>query len=699
MHGPDGSHIVPTASAEPNLVTTTHHDMTITGSDGKPVEGAVVRSVITEKASPAVPVHQTVSEFEAESKGYSFHFTYSAAGEYVLNQDVVLPDGKQVPVSFDIHVEPVATSGEEEHAHGPNIPLIFGGIAAAILALAIAYRLGKKAGGPPTPLAGVLGLMLLFGGLAPLAYANGDEDGHAHGPNGEHLPPSASEGKAAPQFRAFANEDDATTATQTVDGYTFVLSLENEAVEPDRSEVTVSEADADIIGLKTAKAVASTTAGGLQATGKVSANPNGLVKVDARASGRIVRLGALPGTEVTRGQVLAVIESTDLADAIAAHRTAVADVAQSQAGVKVAESSLVAVRSELEIATRNLARQRQLVAAGAFASPALDAARKDVSAAKSATESAEVEVSRLTSLVSRLRDGFASGVVSRRDVEQADADLAAAKSGLADRQNQLRIADTVLEREEAIAARGLRNAKEVDEAQARLDLARSGVQSASSRVAQAKADLNRAQTSVRLAADQIRLLGGSTRGSSQVLITAPISGEVEERMVSVGQTVAQGEALYELLNAEVVWVLADIYEKDIPKVRLGQRIEVVPDAYPERVYVGEVAFIHKDVDPETRTTAVRIVIDNPGEMLKQDMFVKVILQTDPESLVTIPTAAVQSDKGLDVVFVQIEPGRFRRQLVQVVSKIGDRTVVRGIDVGQTVATSGSYQLLSMAGGR
>lgn len=160
-----------------------------------------------------------------------------------------------------------------------------------------------------------------------------------------------------------------------------------------------------------------------------------------------------------------------------------------------------------------------------------------------------------------------------------------------------------------------------------------------------------------------------------------------------------GEPLFELLNAAVVWVVADVYEKDIPKVAVGQRIEVIADAYPDKVYAGEVAFIHNEVDPQTRTTPVRIVIDNPGERLKQDMFVRVLLGTDDAQLVLVPTAAVQKEKGLDVVFVRVRDGVFRRTLVQVQRVVGNRTVVKGVEPGSVVATAGSYQLMSLGGAR
>lgn len=134
-------------------------------------------------------------------------------------------------------------------------------------------------------------------------------------------------------------------------------------------------------------------------------------------------------------------------------------------------------------------------------------------------------------------------------------------------------------------------------------------------------------------------------------------------------------------------------------VRVGQRMEVVADAYPDRVYEGRVAFIHNEVNPQSRTTQVRVVIENAGERLKQDMFVRVVLGTGDEQLVTVPTSAVQRKEGLDYVFVQEKEGVYRQTLVHVLKAVGNRSVVKGVEAGRVVATSGSYQLLSLGGGQ
>ncbi|HLO99665.1 MAG TPA: efflux RND transporter periplasmic adaptor subunit, partial [Fimbriimonas sp.] len=499
--------------------------------------------------------------------------------------------------------------------------------------------------------------------------------------------------------RAYLGPNQEESATKTVDGYKFVLTIENEVVKPDRDLVTVSKQQMDLIGLKTASAAVSGSATGLQTTGKVSANPNGLVKVNSRTNGRVVRLGALPGTSVQQGQVLAVIESADLAEAQSNYRQAVAELARSKAGISVAEASVSSAKSEVQIASRTLERQTRLAQAGEFSAPSVERAKSELSEVRSNLESATAEASRLEKLVTRLRAGVQSGVVAQRDLDRAVSELSEATSQKGDLTNQLKIAQGSLAREEAIAKQGLRNSREVDQARAQLELARSSLKSAESRLAQARADAAAVQSTIRVAKDQIGLYGGVVGGGNTITVTAPISAEVEHRLVSVGQTIVAGELLYDLLNADIVWVLADVYEKDVPKVRVGQSMKVVADAYPDEVYEGKVAFVHNEVDPQTRTTQVRIVLQNPGERLKQNMFVRVILGVGSSSAVTVPSSAVQNDKGIDVVFVEEKPGIFRRTLVQVKGSFGDRTIVEGVESGKKVVTTGSYQLLSIGGQR
>jgi membrane fusion protein, heavy metal efflux system len=701
MHGPDGRHIVaPQASGGAQKFILSHHDMRIEGPDGKIVLGCKVDSTISRKGKPDDVIHTEHNAYEPENEVYGSHMTYKEPGEYVISQAVTLPDGKTTSVEFPVYVPAVAgTATEPEHEHGPNYPLIIGGIVAGLLVLFGVYKLGQKnarVGGATLLVLALIGAV----SLSNFAWAQEEEEGHMHGADGRHIVAPDAAKSAGPMLKAYPAPNHGESAEKVVDGIKFVLSIENEEMTPDPDLVAIGQEQAKLIGLKTASVQLSSTAGGLQTTGQVSANPNGMVVVNARASGRIVSLGALPGTTVTRGTSLAVIESPELGEAQAAFKRAVAEVTQANASVRIAQSGISAAETRFNVAQRTLTRQKQLAATGAFALPSLEAAKSAVSRAEKEVSAAETSVRSLEVRVGQLEQGVASGVVARRELEAATAELETAKSGQADAQRQVRLANEALAREEAIAAKGLRNAKEVDLAQSEVDIARSVLSSSRNGLLQARADLSRAQSMVRVARDQIALFGGGGGGGNRVVIMAPISGEIERRSVSVGQTVAVGQELYELLNAEVVWVLSDVYEADIPKVRIGQKVEVVADALPGRTYPGEVAFVHNEVDEKTRTTKVRIVVHNSGERLKQNMFVRVQLGTGGRGQTLVPTAAVQTTGGVSVVFVEEVHGTYRRTVVQTAGTLGDRTIIKsGLEPGKKVVTDGAYQLAGMAGAR
>lgn len=698
MHGPDGRHVLlETGTAGPTSFVVAHHDLSIKASDGTAVLDARVLTSIAPKATPDDAALIAMSTFEPENNVYAAMYAYTKAGEYQVTKDVEFADGREFSLQFPIYVlETGGESAEEEHPHGPGVLPIFLGLVVACVGLYGAFVVGKRSARKGSGIAGVLVLAVAAFSLSATSSAGGEEAGHMHGPDGRHV---LLEGAAAPtggvQFRAFTTPDQGTTATQTVDGVTFTLTIENEEIAPNLDLVAVTPEQAELIGLQTVKAEVSDMGTGLQATGRVSSNPDGSVSVNARVGGRVVSLGALPGSKVRRGQALVVLESPELAEAQSAWRSAQAEETHAQAGLTIAQSGVAAAKAEAEVAERELARQKSLAAAGEFASPSLEAARKAESEARAAYASARSEHQRLQSTLERQRRGQAAGVVAVADLERTQAEFMSAQAAHADAEVRLEVSQSALAREEAIASQGLRNAKEIEAAQARLVMAQSGVRSAQNRQAQATADVARTLSTTQSASERVRLLGGTPGGGSRTTLTAPIDAVVETRRASVGQTVAAGEPLFNLLNNDSVWVTVDVFEKDLPKVRVGQSLEVVSEAYPDRVYEGRVASIQNLVNPETRTTQVQVAIDNAGGYLKRDMFVQVLLASGDGEVVMVPSSAIQRRDGLDYVFVQQSETAYRRQMVRVVMAVGDRRVVQGLENGSVVATTGSYQLLSM----
>jgi cobalt-zinc-cadmium efflux system membrane fusion protein len=165
--------------------------------------------------------------------------------------------------------------------------------------------------------------------------------------------------------------------------------------------------------------------------------------------------------------------------------------------------------------------------------------------------------------------------------------------------------------------------------------------------------------------------------------------------VNAGEVVTAGQTLATIVNTATVWVESDVFEKDLPRIRVGQRVAIGADAVPGRTFEGTISYIGGEVNPETRAVRVRTVVPNRGELLKPNMFVRVVIASGRGSAVTVPQAALQEQGGEPVVFVAESEGAYRRRVVQAGPVLGDQVVIEaGVKAGERVVTHGSYQLLA-----
>jgi cobalt-zinc-cadmium efflux system membrane fusion protein len=143
-----------------------------------------------------------------------------------------------------------------------------------------------------------------------------------------------------------------------------------------------------------------------------------------------------------------------------------------------------------------------------------------------------------------------------------------------------------------------------------------------------------------------------------------------------------------------VWVLADVYEKDVARVKREGMVAVRVDAYPDRTFTGTVTHVSDIIDPATRAAKVRCVVDNRDGALKLDMFAKVTLGTaEDRNAVTVPVDAIQQVDNQAVVFVRQSETRFERRDVQVGRRSGDRVeILAGLNDGDNVVGKGSFYL-------
>lgn len=201
---------------------------------------------------------------------------------------------------------------------------------------------------------------------------------------------------------------------------------------------------------------------------------------------------------------------------------------------------------------------------------------------------------------------------------------------------------------------------------------------------------------VRVDKDQIicRMTGASTK--EVVEIRAPASGVIVADFARPGNTVSPVSPIHTIANFSQLPASFDVYEKDVGKVKLGQSVYAYASAYPDKTFEGEVVFISPRVDENTFTMKIRVLIENPDDLLKPGMFIRgEILLEDGAEHVAIPSFSIQNLDGIDVVFVQDEKESFIPTEVEVTYAGHEQTLVKGdVNPGDDIVVKGAYILKS-----
>lgn len=219
---------------------------------------------------------------------------------------------------------------------------------------------------------------------------------------------------------------------------------------------------------------------------------------------------------------------------------------------------------------------------------------------------------------------------------------------------------------------------------------------------QAESDKNQAQADLNAAEQGLKILGiknpnglATAAASSQIPVLAPISGEVVERLVSPGQVVQAGQTqAFTISDLSTVWVLANVYQSDLAYIRQGDDVVVQTDAYPNAFH-GRISYVAPALDPNTRTLQARIVVDNPGEKLKKDMYCTVTVTAGTlANAIAVPDASIlRDDNNEPFVYVVVSGNQFGRRDVVLGQAQGGRTqILKGLSVGDRVVGDGSLFL-------
>ena len=265
---------------------------------------------------------------------------------------------------------------------------------------------------------------------------------------------------------------------------------------------------------------------------------------------------------------------------------------------------------------------------------------------------------------------------ARLALAQAEANLQAAKKALAQAQAEWRDADLSLKRIQQLHSEGVIATSQLDVAQARFD-------SIEAQVHAREADIDRFQALVDLARKHL----------SDTEIVAPISSEVQQRLVSIGEGVKEKTPLLHLVVTDPLKLQGTVPERFAPEIKIEQPVDVQVEAFTEQVFPGVVQRVSPAVDVQTRSLALEAKVPNSAGLLKPGFFAKglILIGVNPQA-VFVPEEAVYSFVGITKAFVVRDGTAQERQVKTGVRADSLIEVTEGLQPGETVATSGLAQL-------
>ena len=228
-------------------------------------------------------------------------------------------------------------------------------------------------------------------------------------------------------------------------------------------------------------------------------------------------------------------------------------------------------------------------------------------------------------------------------------------------------------------------------------IAERDLQQAESDRAAAQADLISSEDALRAVGvkDPEAILKSSAVSSGATPVRAPVAGEITDRLVGPGQLLQAGTTqCFNISDLSTVWVLMNVYQSDLAYIHTGDSVEISTDAYSEKFH-GKVSYIAAALDPTTRTLQARIVTQNPGGKLKNNMYVTATAQAGAvKDALTVPDAAVLRDtENQPFVYVLQDANHFARRVVSVTEGGNGRTLITsGLKEGERVAGDGALFL-------
>jgi membrane fusion protein, heavy metal efflux system len=227
---------------------------------------------------------------------------------------------------------------------------------------------------------------------------------------------------------------------------------------------------------------------------------------------------------------------------------------------------------------------------------------------------------------------------------------------------------------------------------------------------EAKGEFERSDAAYRAGREALRLLGlsdeeieaitwgGKDHPLSRFPILAPFAGTIIDQHLTLGELIKPEEKPYTIADLTTLWILLDVYEKDLGRITVGTEAEVRVDAYPDERFSGQIVYLSDVLDESTRTARARVEVDNRAGRLRPGMFATAIITLPADTatpVVTIPAAAVQRIEGRPVAFVEEAAGSFALRRITLGREIaGVVEVQAGLTENERVVTDGSFTLKS-----
>jgi multidrug efflux pump subunit AcrA (membrane-fusion protein) len=191
--------------------------------------------------------------------------------------------------------------------------------------------------------------------------------------------------------------------------------------------------------------------------------------------------------------------------------------------------------------------------------------------------------------------------------------------------------------------------------------------------------------------EQIERLEKSGKAEKYLTLYAPATGSVTERMVLAGQKIMPGEPLMVISDLTEIWADADIYQSDLPHVKVGMPVEVALPYWPGQVFTGQVSFITPTLNPMTRTLNARLEIHNPDLLLKPEMYATATLKLEHGEKLAVPTTAVLFTGTRNVAFRDMGDGHLAPAELKLGARSGDYyEVLEGLSEGDKVVISANF---------